>query len=331
MQPWLAQLLLLVAINVAAAPQPGQQPVPRVELLGWGVAGWRDQPPRSGVPLGGSLLNWRAKAEAMHSLVWSDAGLRTGVRREEVVLQGRFFNGSGFAVVDYVGDARYGKGPGSAMTVLGTVLTAGLLDLPLPDPTLVQSLRAYLAPNGVAMNNPPGMAIPSVGTFWYTLVNQVFFHGLSAVVPALDPDFSQLRLAADSWAIAAVAMARNGTFDHTGFDFATSTPIDNHLWKEPDNAGGIAFVTLLAYAHTKDPTHLAAARLALDFLEGTTASPLYEMMLPFGAAAAARYNALNGSKVYDTAKLSESLGFAVLPPTAVTASCIQLLRLFERH
>ena len=44
--------------------------------------------------------------------------------------------------------------------------------------------------------------------------------------------------------------------------------------------------------------------MALDFLESRTASPLYEMMLPFGAYAAARLNAANTTGAqYDVAKL----------------------------
>ena len=49
---------------------------------------------------------------------------------------------------------------------------------------------------------------------------------------------------------------------------------------------------LLVVALQSDPKHLKTVELALDFLESRTASPLYEMMLPFGAYAAARLNAI---------------------------------------
>ena len=61
-----------------------------------------------------------------------------------------------------------------------------------------------------------------------------------------------MRTAADSWHDAAVIMAANKTkgFDQTGFDFTKMAPISNGLWSEPDNAGGIAYQSLLAYHHT---------------------------------------------------------------------------------
>lgn len=189
--------LLLLALQPpchgAAAPQPpqpGQTSVPRVELLGLGVTGWRDLPPRSGLPTNSQLVDWRARGKAVHAAVWSDAGRVGGLLRTQVPLQGRWFNGTGFGIPDYMGDGRYGSGPGSALTPIGSVLSAALLGLPLPNATLLSSLRAYIAVNGVAMDNPPGLAVPKVSTFWYTLVNQAFFAGLTALVPQLDQDVS---------------------------------------------------------------------------------------------------------------------------------------------
>eukprot|EP01043_Picozoa_sp_COSAG02_P038489 COSAG02_NODE_2973_length_7635_cov_7.444400_4_plen_780_part_00 len=284
--------------------QPGQLVIPRVELLGWGIGGWRHLPPTAGLPLGSRPQAWRARARAMHEWLWSDSALTLGVRRETVKYQGRWFNGTGFGISDYMGDGRYGSGPGSALTVIGTMLSAALLDLPLPKHEFVMSARGYVCSNGVTMDNPC-QGVPSVGTFWYTLVNQCFFVGLTAKVPELDPDLEILYTAADSWHAATKVMAANASgFDQTGFDFNTMLPIRNGLWTEPDSAGGIAYVSLLAYHHTADPKHLETVRLALDFLETRTASPLYEMMLPFGAYAAARLNAMNKTgKQYDVAKL----------------------------
>jgi hypothetical protein len=289
----------------SAGPQPGQLAIPRVELLGWGIGGWRWLPPTSGLPLGSHPQSWRVRATGMHEWLWSDAALALGVRREAVQYRGRWFNGTGFGLPDYMGDDRYGSGPGSALTVIGSLLSAALLELPLPKHEFIMSARGYTCPNGVVMDNPCGQGVPRVGTFWYTLVNQCFFAGLVAKVPELDPGFEILRTAADSWHAAAKVMAANASgFDQTGFDFNTMVPISNGLWKEPDNAGGIAYMSLLAYHHTADPQHLESVRLALDFLESRSASPLYEMMLPFGAYAAARLNAVNTTgKPYDVAKL----------------------------
>ena len=120
---------------------------------------------------------------------------------------------------------------------------------------------------------------------------------------------SLLKLAADTWHDAAVAMS--GNFDHTGFDFNTMTPFDDPRWREPDSAGGVAYLEVLAHHHfPDDPKHLATAMLALDFLENRTTSPLYEMMLPFGVYAAARLNAVHPqSSKYNVTRL---LGFTLV-------------------
>ena len=51
------------------------------------------------------------------------------LRREAVQYRGRWFNGTGFGLPDYMGDGRYGSGPGSALTVIGSLLSAALLEL----------------------------------------------------------------------------------------------------------------------------------------------------------------------------------------------------------
>ena len=242
----LATLLAASVLPVATsqAPnggQPGQLVVERVDQLGWGVSGWRGEPRRSGLPLGARPQDWRRRATAAQEWLWSPEALALGVRREAVKYQGTWFNGTGFGIPDYMGDGRYGTGAGSALTVIGSSLSAALLGLPLPKPEFLASARGYVCPNGVVMDNPCGSGLPAVGTFWYTLVNQAFFVGLTARAPELDPSLSILRTAADSWHAAAKVMAANRSagFDHTGFDFSKMAPVDNGLWKEPDSAGGI--------------------------------------------------------------------------------------------
>ena len=60
----------------------------------------------------------------------------------------------------------------------------------------MQSARGYACPNGVLMDNPCGAGTPAVGTFWYTLVNQCFFAGLTAKLPQVRKAPSRPR----SWA-----------------------------------------------------------------------------------------------------------------------------------
>ena len=146
------------------------------------------------MPLGSRQLDWRATATSAHKWLWSADALALGVRREAVKYRGTWFNGTGFGLPDYMGDGRYGSGAGSALTVIGTSLSAALLGLPLPKPEFLLSARGYVCANGVVMDNPCGSAIPAVSTFWYTLVNQCFFAGLTAKAPQLDPGSAKTAL-----------------------------------------------------------------------------------------------------------------------------------------
>jgi hypothetical protein len=156
--PLLASLVAAAAAAAAAAAgkptsppspqqqQPGQTVVPRVELLGVGVRGWQGMRPRSGLPTNSRLVDWQAKARAVHAAIWSDYGRAAGLLRTQVPLHSRWFNGTGFGIPDYVGDGRYGNGPSAAIPVIGSVRpSSGRFDngrgqyawcCPGPSPTL---------------------------------------------------------------------------------------------------------------------------------------------------------------------------------------------------
>lgn len=82
-------------------------------------------------------------------------------------------------------------------------------------------------------------------------------------------------------------------FNNTGFDFQTMTPVhSDHT--EPDSAAGIAWLMYLAYTHHGKAEYKQATIWALSYLEQCSESPLYEMLLPFGALTAARFNKEQG-------------------------------------
>lgn len=130
-------------------------------------------------------------------------------------------------------------------------------------------------------------------TFWYSLINQYFILSTLDLLD-LDQGFALLKASATAWGQAATAMHNN--YSHTGFNWSTMQPYDNGKWTEGDSAGGVAWLGVVA-AESISPSgkYLDMAKGALDYLEGQTASPLYECVMPMGVLAAARMNAKVGA------------------------------------
>ena len=150
----------------------------------------------------------------------------------------------------------------------------------------------------------------SGGSLWYDVLPNVLFFQLGHLYPG-DMNRDRLLLAvADRWYQACVALG-GGThpptlpnFDHTGFNTRTMRPYDNGERIEPEGAAGIAWLAYMAWRQSHDPRFLTAADWCLRFLESKPRerSPLYEVLLPYGAFIAARMNAELGGH-YDVPKL----------------------------
>ena len=148
------------------------------------------------------------------------------------------------------------------------------------------------------------------GSLWYDVLPDVLFYQIGALYPG-DPDRErQMRTVAETWYRACVALGGRPDppappdFDHTGFNTKTMTPVDNGKWIEPEGAAGIAWLEYMAWTRFRDPRFLTAADWAVRALERkpVEANPLYEVLLPYGALAAARLNAELG-RSHDVAKL----------------------------
>ncbi len=213
-----------------------------------------------------------------------------------------------FGLPSYVGDYRPagGKRYREGITCLGAVLGATVagIDKSRGEHNWVRMCEAFYSRDrdGVIVNRPGGRAGRS---FWYDLFPNVIYFALADRYPDVGASKQIVRRAADRWHDAIKAMTGpDGTcdFDHTAFSFRTMKPVDNGRWLEPGAAGALAWIQYAAYARRRDAKHLAAARKCLDFLEARKTNPYYEVLLPFGALAAARMNAEQGTR-YDVAKL----------------------------
>ena len=164
----------------------------------------------------------------------------------------------------------------------------------------------FNAEEGVYVNRLRG----STGTsFWYDIFPNVLSYQINALYPHDAARDRQARTVALRWREACVALGGRTDppalpdFDHTGLNLATMQPVERG-WIEPEAAAGIAWLEYMAWVRFQDPRFLTAADWAIRSLEEKPVeqNPLYEVLLPYGALAAARMNAELGSN-YDVGKL----------------------------
>lgn len=164
----------------------------------------------------------------------------------------------------------------------------------------------FNADEGVYVNRPNG---GTGGSFWYDVFPNVLFYQLNELYPGDAARDEQARSVALKWFEACVALGGRTNplalpnFDHTGLNLKTMMPVEMGRI-EPEGAAGIAWLEYMAWLKFKDPRFLTAADWCIRSLEvkPDAQSPLYEVLLPYGALIAARMNAEQGCH-YDVAKL----------------------------
>ncbi|RYZ16834.1 MAG: hypothetical protein EOP49_51280, partial [Sphingobacteriales bacterium] len=115
--------------------------------------------------------------------------------------------------------------------------------------------------------------------------------------PGLEP---MARKIADKFYEADVIL--NGNYGYSYFDYGKMKPMTNTICLQPDAAAGHAWVMYAAYKKFGDARYLKGAQSALSALQSQTTNPTYELLMPFGAALAARINAEKGTS-YDVNKM----------------------------
>lgn len=203
-----------------------------------------------------------------------------------------------FGFAAYVGDGRTGTdGAQEAVAAVAAVLSATLLGIDKSDQdgvNYVGQLHAWFSESEkIILNNPSGS---STGTsMWYLLYPTILFTQVSQYYP----DQTQIRedalAAIESWYQAYLVMKEEGNFAYTGFDFMRMEPYENGVWKEPDCAAGIAVLMQAGYEMTGREEYAQAVLGCLDYLDGYYGSSLYEVLLYFAPALAARMNAQQGT------------------------------------
>jgi hypothetical protein len=211
-----------------------------------------------------------------------------------------------FGLPSYAGVPHPANGSGhEAVTVLASLLGAALAGIDKgagPTDWVSMAEGYYSRKDGLVLNNTTAR---TGGSYWYEIYPQILFDSLADRYPDHPRLTRIMRDCTDRWLEALACLRRpDGSLDfsHTAFSFAAMKPVDNGRWREPDAAAGLAWIFYASYIKFGDPKYLAAANECLTCLDRRDENPLYEVLLPFGACAAARINAQHGGR-HDLDKL----------------------------
>ena len=223
--------------------------------------------------------------------------------------------GPRFRMSAYVGDYRSdesGRRPAEAIPSAGAVLGATFAGIdksvgPYDWVRMCQHFFAGQPDQRVFVNK---FDTPTGESFWYDLFPAILVTALADRYPCDQVLARSVRLNSQRWLEATCVLTDGGldaNFHFTAFDFSTMKPVVNGRWVEPDAAAGIAWLQYMAYSRTRDndlaeaECFLQSTKWCLGFLEAEVSNPAYEVLMPFGAYTAARFNAEQHG-TYDIAK-----------------------------
>lgn len=140
----------------------------------------------------------------------------------------------------------------------------------------------------------------SGGDWWYDVMPNVFFYQLYTQYPTTSDFQTQFTTVADRWLAAVHAMGGKTSpwtvpnMNYRAFNLMTMTGLASGVI-EPEAAGAIGWLLYHAYLETGEKKYFDGAQLSLEFLNGLTSNPSYELQLPYGAFVAAKMNAEQGT------------------------------------
>jgi hypothetical protein len=157
----------------------------------------------------------------------------------------------------------------------------------------------------VYLNHPSGS---NWDDWWYDIMPNVFFYQLYDMYPNTGDFQYQFTQVADRWLEAVEVMGGSTTpwqipyMNYRAFNLMTMTPYSSGV-PEPEAAGALAWIFYNAFSETNDIKYRIGAEWAMEFLNGLTSNPSYELQLAYGVYIAARMNAEIGT-TYDIEKLA---------------------------
>ncbi len=295
-------LFFTIACSFNSNAQVKQKAIPRVDAMA-------DMPKPFGIidyhqlalDFDKTVYDFNAKGE-FWPLVWKDTTHKNFP--QDVV-----------GIYTAIGDVRQGpnKNKGmfhEALATMGATLGATLVGIDKTkqkEGDLVGMLKNYYNRDtgwDIMMNNTcPEVALLGGGygrDWWYDVYPNLLFYAIWDKYPN-EPGFNEIgRKIADKFLEADTIL--NGNYDYSYFDYGKMVPMKNQICAQPDAAAGHAWVLYAAYKKFGDAKYLKGARSALTALQSQKMNPTYELLMPFGAALAARINAEQKNN-YDVDKM----------------------------
>lgn len=197
-----------------------------------------------------------------------------------------------------------------AINIIPAVVGASLMNIDKSNQAgtdwVVKTKDFFNRANGqnVYLNN---YSTTSGNDWWYDMMPNIFFYQLYTLYPATSEYDLQFTTVADRWLQAVNAMGGSSTpwaeakMNYRAFNLMTMTGLAQGV-QEPEAAGGIGWLLYHAYLKTGEKKYLNGAQQSLEFLNGLTSNPSYELQLPYGAFIAAKMNAEQGTS-YNISKI----------------------------
>jgi len=288
--------LALAAAQAPAAPQGvPQAKLQRIELMPdlprpYAMRDWK----KVARDYDALVFDFDAKGQYLPLVWWDDTKHNLPIR--------------GFGLPSYVGSPHQTHGHHhEAINCMAAVVGASLVGIDKSHQRggdfVAMCQRYFNADNGanLYLNS---VAHGTGASFWYETYPSLLFAQLMHLYPRTGRFARQLRLSADRMLGAVDALSGSDgvpDFNHTAFDYRRMAPVDNGRWTEPDAAAGYAWFLYVAHVRTGEAKYLDAADRCLRFLQRRRENPFYEVLMPYGAVAAARMNAELGRR-YDVQK-----------------------------
>jgi hypothetical protein len=262
------------------------------------------------LPLPYTMRDWSDVARKYDSLVYDRN--RTGSNWPLVSLGTSGINYpevSPILMDSYVGASSHGA-QAEAINIIPSLVGASLVGIDKSNQfgvNWVESAKDFFNKHNGQNVYLNGNSSNSGDDWWYDVMPNVFFYQLYSLYPQSQDFITQFTSVANVWQGAIHKMGGSATpwkvpeMNYRAWNLSTQTPLVSGV-KEPEAAGSLAWLMYDAYIERGDKNYLYTAQMCMDFLNGLTSNPSYEIQLPYGTLTAARMNAELGSD-YDVEKM----------------------------
>jgi len=307
-------LLLLLGLAQSGLAQPGQRTVAAIEAM-------------PNIPQPFEMRDWKEVARKYDALLFDFN--QSGQYLPLIQWDNRNINFKlqSFMIPSYVG----ASGGNEALTQISAVLGASLVGVDKSNQNghnwVLMTIQYFNARNrmGIINNNVNSTG----GSFWYNVWPGMLFFMLADQYPEVAHVQNELSFTnktmsmvdimyanAQRWADAAADLRSKPDIHRLNllrYDFLTGQPVyryedDRYRYANGNQLAeglvGIAWMNYMAYVTWGEPQFLETVEWCMDFVEGVSYNPLYEVILPYGAYLAARLNAELGTD-YDVQKFIE--------------------------